>query len=335
MTIDVFVPKKKPSVILDATLLSSLMSCARYHDIRFNARMVPVGGKSNSLETGSMMHKILEVYYKQKIAGFPVSTAEGNAFAAGMLYTTGCPHCASALEYPKDEQGNELELPCKHEPGEYPGLQNTPEDNEPHREGQGARIGWRYVLQTVEQYFGLYNKRDSFIPLTVEEVVKETIYEDDDIRIGWKAKLDLKIDTNQIGIISMDHKTMKQRRQQTKLSNQFLGHCVLLKSRNVMKNNIGFQVSLKPEEKFTRELISYSADHIEEWRTEIVPYYAWKYLQFKETEYWPPDYTHCDNIYGSCAYKQICESDRGMREAVLRAEYIKAPVWDPRNKDDE
>lgn len=319
---DIITPSNKEYVVLDATLLSSLMSCARYYDIRFNSRMVSARGKSNSLEVGTLIHKVFEVFYKHQIDGFPRSTCIGNALTAGMLYVMGCQYCALAIEGPCE---------CGHEPGEYPGVSNTPEDNEPHRNGQSARLGWKFALQTCEQYFEHY-KNDSFIPLSAEEVVKtenEPLYEDDEICVGWKAKLDLRIDTNQIGIISMDHKTMKQKRDKTKLSNQFLGHCALLKSRNVMVNKIGLQTSMKIEDRLSRELVSYSYDHIEEWKTEIVPYYAYKYLQFTESGYWPPDYTHCDNIYGACMFKQVCESDRGMREQILRVEYVKAPVWDP------
>lgn len=311
----------KKNVILDATILSSLMSCARYHDIRFNHRMVLARGKSNSLEIGSLIHKVLEVYYKHKIEGFSHSQAVGQALIAGQLYINGCPYCANVVE-------SETKLSCGHEMQEYPGMQNTPEQNEHNV------TGWQFGLQTCEQYFEFY-KNDSFVPLAVEHVKKELLYEDDEIRVGWKAKIDLSLDTNQIGIVSMDHKTMKQRRDKTKLSNQFLGHCFLLNSRNVIVNKIGLQTSLKIEERLSREIVSYSADHIEEWKTEIVPYYAYKYLQFTETGYWPPDYTHCDSIYGSCMYKPVCESDRHMREEVLRAEFVKAPLWDPKSKEEE
>lgn len=316
-------PSKKQNVVMDATMLSSLMSCARFYDIRFNYRLVSAGGKSNSLETGALTHRILEVYYKHRINGFGHTVSVGQALTAGQLYINGCPSCAQVTEL---EAGKSLA--CGHEPQEYPGLFNTPEENEGHR------IGWKFVLQTCDQYFEFY-KNDSFIPLSVEEVRGETIYEDDELRVGWKAKFDLIIDTNQIGIVSMDHKTMKQRRDKTKLSNQFLGHCFLLKSRNVLVNKIGFQTSLKIAERLSREVVSYSSDHLLEWQSEIVPYYAYKYVQFKESGYWPPDYTHCDNMYGSCQYKPVCESDRGMREEILRAEFIKAPIWDPRNKEDE
>jgi len=317
---DILIPKK--NIIFDATVLSSLMSCARYQDIRFNYRLVPTRGKSNSLEVGSLIHKVLEVYYKHKINGFPRTTAIGNALAAGQMFVLGCQFCAGHT----DEKNPPT---CGHEPDEYPGMTNTPERSE------GFVVGWRFALQTCEQYFEFY-KNDAWIPLSVEEVRGEVIFEGDEIRVMWKAKFDLIVDTNQIGIVSTDHKTFKQRRDKTTLSNQFSGHCVLLKSRNVIVNKIGLQTTIKNiDERLTREIVPYSAARLHEWQSEIVPYYAYKYIQFTESGYWPPNYTHCDNMYGACPYKQVCEADPGMREEVLRNEYQLAPMWDPRNKEVE
>jgi hypothetical protein len=313
---DILITKK--NVGFDATVLSSLAGCGRFTDIRFNHRLIPMKGKSNSLEVGGLIHKVLEIYYQHKIDGFPRNTAIGNALAAGQLFVVGCPHCAN---HTSDENPA-----CGHQPEEYPGMTNTPEQNDKWT------VGWRFALQTCEQYFAHYIN-DALIPLSVEEVRSEVIYEDDEIRVLWKAKFDLIVDTNQIGIVSMDHKTFKQRRDKTTLSNQFMGHCVLLNARNVLVNKIGLQTTLKIDERLTREVVPYSADRLEEWRNEIVPYYAYKYLQFKESGYWPPNYSHCDTLYGPCPYKQVCEADRGMREEVLRNEYQLAPVWDPRNKE--
>jgi PD-(D/E)XK nuclease superfamily len=313
------IPSPKKNVIMDATTLSSLMSCGRFFDLRFNNRFIAAKGKSNSLEIGSLIHKVLEVYYKHRINSFPSSTAIGNALIAGQLYVTGCPFCADG----KTESPS-----CGHEPEEYPGMQNTPEQND------RFVIGWRFALQTCEQYFEFY-KNDAFIPLSAEEVKRDVLYEDDEIRIMWKAKFDLIIDTNQIGIVSMDHKTFKQRRDKSTLSNQFSGQCLLLKSRNVIVNKIGLQTTLKIDERLTREVVSFSADRLDEWKNQILPYYAYKYIQYAESGYWPPDYTHCDTLFGPCPYKNVCEADRGMREEVLRNEFVIGPVWDPKNKEDE
>jgi len=281
-----------------------------------NHRFVPISGKSNSLEVGQLIHKVLEVYYKHRINGFPMNTSAGQALTAGQLFVTGCPDCSD------DKVINPA---CMHEPGEYPGLQNTPENSE------GYKTGWKFALQTCEQYFEFY-KNDSFIPLAAEEVRGEVLYEDDEIRILWKAKFDLIQDNQQIGIVSMDHKTFKQRREKSSLNNQMLGQALLLKSRHVIVNKIGLQTTLKIEERLTREIISFSQDRLDEWQNEILPYYAYRFTQYSDSEYWPPDYTHCDTMYGPCPFKKVCESNRNMREEVLRNEFQLAPVWDPTNK---
>ena len=345
---EILLPKK--NVIMDATMLSSLMSCGRFHDIRHNHRLISSRGKSNSIEVGSLIHKVFEVYYRHKIKGFPTKACIGDALIAGQLYITGCPHCAGFIEQDcptcegsgkyyndllkedrpcVDCRGTKKTSPsCKHEPDEYPGMTNTPEKSE------SWTVGWRFALETCEKYFEFY-KNDAFIPLACEDVRGEIIYEDDEIRVVWKAKFDLIVDTNQIGIVSMDHKTFKQRRDKSTLSNQFSGHCVLLKSRNVIVNKIGLQTTLKIEERLTREVVSYTAARLNEWQSEIVPYYAYKYIQFTESGYWPPDFTHCDTMYGPCPYKSVCEADPEMREEVLRNDFVLAPVWDPKNREDE
>jgi hypothetical protein len=310
----------KKNVILDATSLSSLMGCGRYYDLRMNHRFVSSRGKSNSLEVGLLIHKVFEVFYKHQINGFPRSTCISNALTMGQLFITGCPYCAN-------HTGDEPPA-CKHEPEEYPGMQNTPEKSEKWT------VGWKFALDTCEQYFAHY-KNDAFIPLAAETVRGEILYEDDEIRILWKAKMDLIIDTNQIGIISMDHKSFKQRRDKTTLSNQFMGQCCLLKSRNVLVNKIGLQTTLKIEERLTREMVSFSANRLEEWKATTLPYYAYKFIEYKETGYWPPNYAHCDNMFGACMFKDVCEADTNMREEVLRLNFNLAPKWDPTNKEDE
>jgi hypothetical protein len=312
------IPSPKKNVIMDATTLSSLMSCGRYYDLRFNHRFVPIHGKSNSLEIGSLLHKVFEVTYKHLINGFPRNTAIAQGLAAGQMFITGCPHCANLMD----------EKPaCGHEAGEYPGIQ-TPEANE------GKVIGWKFVMDTCEQYFEFY-KNDAFIPLAAEVVKGDVLYEDDEIRILWKAKIDLLIDQHQMGIMSMDHKTFKQNRPKSTLGNQFPGQACLLKTRNVIVNKIGWQTSYKIQDRLSREVVSFSADRLDEWQNQILPYYAYKFIQYQESEYWAPDYTHCETMYGPCAFKEVCEADRNMREEVLQNEFQLAPKWDPTNKEDE
>jgi len=181
----------------------------------------------------------------------------------------------------------------------------------------------------MEQYFAFY-RNDSWVPLEVEVVKGEILYEDDDIRILWKAKLDLVVDTNQ-GILPVDHKTMSQRRETNSMNNQFIGQCLIMKTRNVVINKIGWQTTLKPEEKFTRAVLSYSADRLMEWQSEILPFYAYQLLTFEEAGYYPPRFDHCEGKYGPCPFLNVCEADRNMREEELRLNFTKVEEWNPKN----
>jgi hypothetical protein len=130
------------------------------------------------------------------------------------------------------------------------------------------------------------------------------------------------------GFMSADYKTMKQRRQTQSLNNQFMGQCFLLKSRNIMIDKIGFQKSLKADQKFERAIVSYTADRLHEFVNDVVPYYARLLLIYNEGEYYPPNFTACESKYGMCEFAKICENDRNMREEVMEIEFEKAKVWD-------
>jgi hypothetical protein len=315
---EILIPKK--NIVLDSQILSTLMSCPRLTDFRFNLNFRPMGGKSNSLEAGSLVHKILEYYYKSLINKFNRDLAIANGLTAGELYIRGCAICTDFVG--KDPS-------CGHQPNEFPGLKNTPQEST----NKPSRVGWQYVLKTCEEYFE-FRKSDSWIPLECEVVKGEVLYEDDEIRILWKAKLDLVMDSNQ-GIFPVDHKSMKQNRDNISLNNQFIGQCLLIRSRTIWINKIGFQTSLEPKDKFPRIPISYSADRLIEWQSEILPYYAKLLLMYSESGYWPPNFTHCSNIYGNCEFKDVCEANRDMREEELKKDFIIGEKWDISNIEEE
>lgn len=285
---DILITKK--NIILDATLLSSAMSCARLYDLRFNHDLQSMNGKSSSLEMGSLVHSIIETFYKSVRDGASRNEAIATGIAAGQAYIL-----------------NEVH--------------NTSDED--------IKLVW----DTIDQYFDYY-KNDSWIPIDVEHVKSEVIYEDNECRIMWKAKLDLTVDTNN-GIYPVDHKTMKQRRDTLSLNNQFMGQCILMKTRGVIINKIGFQKSLKANEKFTRPIISYSADRLTEWSQIILPFWAKQLLAYDEIKFFPPNYTHCENKFGTCSFKDVCEADTGMREEVLRMNFVVGEKWNIANSVEE
>lgn len=327
----------KQSIVMDATYLTGLMNCARQVDFRHNMNLVSIKGKSNSLECGSIVHTYLESFYKNLIKGVSKPQAHEFGMVSAEMYIRGCPLCTGFT--PSHSCTGDVEMlitdhicdencilkpSCGHQVDQFPGVSQT----EP--ESEGYKIGWKWVLITCEQYYDHY-KNDYWVPLEIEVVKAKVIYEDDVLRVLWKAKLDMVSDTNQ-GIYPVDHKTMKQNRDNTKLNNQFKGQCVLMDTRNVIINKIGFQKTLKPIDKFSREMISYSADALYEWASEIVPYYAHKVVEFNETGYWAPNYSNCDSKYGRCPFTEVCESDRGMREEVLKNNFITTAPWNPQNE---
>lgn len=303
--LEVLIPKK--NVILDATILSTLMSCARLADFRFNLNMVSLSGKSPSLDKGSIIHKVLETFYGHQIKGFTREQAVGQAMSAGKLYAMGC----TCSNFVPNESFTQPE--CGHKPNEYPGVQLDTKD-----------VQW--VLSTCEEYFEFY-KNDHWIPLFVEETKGEVLYEDDEIRVLWKAKLDLGVDTTQ-GIYPVDHKSMQQRRPTLSLNNQFIGQCLIMKTRGMIVNKVGLQTTLKAADRFQRVLVPYSIDRLLEWQSTILPYYAKLLLMYTNDGYWPPNFTHCENKYSVCEFKDVCESNRDMREEELKNNFMIGDRWD-------
>lgn len=311
----------KKNVIMDSQILTALMSCPRAADFRFNLNLESLSGKSNSLECGSIVHKFVEVYYGSMIKGISREKAFGFGITAAELYIQSCPDCTDFVSTPSQKKPK-----CGHRANEYPGVKNTPKDSVAYQ------TGWQFVLDTCDEYHRFYIN-DHWVPIEVETVKGEVLYEDEDVRVMWKAKLDLVVDTNQ-GIFPCDHKTMKQRRETVSLNNQFIGQCLLMRTRNVIINKIGFQKSLKAEEKFTRAPISYSAARLLEWQSEILPFYAKQLLMYAEVGYWPPNFNHCEGKYGNCNYIEVCQSNPDMREEELKLHFRVGPQWNPTNEDD-
>lgn len=327
----------KKNVILDSQILTALMNCPRYSDFRFNHNLLSIKGKSNSLECGSIVHKYLEVYYLCLIRGLDKKQAHGYGMTAAELYIRGCPECTDFTpihntQYDEVGMGHhchdcKLKPSCGHKVNDYPGVKNTPVETE------GYKTGWKWALQTCEQYNEFY-KNDFWVPLEVETVKSKVLYEDDEVRVLWKAKLDLVSDTNQ-GIYPIDHKTMKQRRATSKLNNQFIGQCMVMGTRNVIINKVGFQTTLEPKDRFERHPVSYSAAALAEWTSETLPFYAKLLLMYAEGGYYPPNYSNCEGKYGPCPFKSVCESDPAMREEELKNNFIVGPAWNPTNDEDE
>ena len=344
---DILTPYSGKSMVLDATLLSNIMKCSRLTNFKHNLNLTPMTGKGNSLEIGSIIHKFLEVYYKSQKNGIARQSAFGFGMSAAELYIAGCPHCTNFIpldchecvkglfhdvvtdthvKCPYCNGTGQVKTSCGHPPNEYPGLDNTPSETD------GYIIGWKYALDTCEQYHKHYFN-DFWVTLDTEIVKSRIMYQDDEIRILFKSKLDWIVDTNN-GIYPCDHKTMKQNRDTLSLNNQFMGQCLQLDTTKVIINKVGLQKTLKPEDKFKRVPISYSSERLLEWQSEILPYWCKQYLVWNEQGYFPPNFNSCENKFGKCEFYNVCESNPAMREEELRNTFKVGETWNPQNSEE-
>ncbi len=301
----------KQHIILDATVCSTLMSCARLANFRFNLNLVSKNGKSNSIEAGSFAHIILEFYNKALINGKSRNDAIEIGYIAGKEWLVGSYRDNNSYLKPDSEYASNRFI--------------AQEDSDK------SNIGWKHVLNTMQEYYD-YWRADNFTIIEAESVRTETIYEDDELCVGWKSKLDNIIDIN-TGMMPRDYKTMKQRRDTNSNNIQFMGQCVVTKSRSMMVDKIGFQTSLKSHEKFERNIINYTKDRLDEFCTEIIPHYARMLLAYNEADNYPPNFTHCENKFGACDFYKhdVCNSDRRMREETLAIYFVEGKKWDPVN----
>ena len=287
-------------IIMDSQVLTTLQICEVMLDLRFNHNLVPISGMGRPIEMGSMMHRMLEPYYLAKRKGKNRNDAAAIAIQYGNLVITGCEAC--------------IKKECKEHKDPYMGLQATsPEES-------------HYVMDTFLQYHEFW-KNDSWTTLNVETVKGKVIYEDDELSLMWKAKIDWEVD-NLEGIFSVDHKTMSRREDTLSLNNQFIGQCVVTNQTKMFENKIGWQKTLKPNEKFERVALNYSKERIAEWIIETASY-AYDLAALQEGKRYRHKFTSCSRKYGPCIFRKVCEGQPVDRERLLKEQFkVAERVWD-------
>jgi hypothetical protein len=180
---------------------------------------------------------------------------------------------------------------------------------------------------------------DGLEVLAVEEPFSLVLYEDENIRIIWQGIVDLVGKLPGDEMIVWDTKSEARASTPSSMSNQFEGYAWAFGVNTVLVNKVGFQKTLKPEEKFRRIRLDYSGHKkalLEEWKRDAIN----KILEAVERQrkdpkgegYWPRDRTSCDK-YSGCIYRGICENPPELREVKLMALFHKKEPWDPFRRD--
>ena len=177
----------------------------------------------------------------------------------------------------------------------------------------------------------------SWIPLEVEKYFKLKIYEDPvlRLRIFITGRIDLIMRTPQIPILPIDAKTEAERWFHSVMSNQFKMYCLACGVNVLGVQRVGFQTTLKPEEKFKMEMLGFDPDILEEFRTITLPHWVKQLILAHEDKFFPMNTTSCVHGHFKCQFsdgtdhKGICSVSRSVREQKLARYFVIGPEWDP------
>lgn len=194
------------------------------------------------------------------------------------------------------------------------------------------------VFQNLIQFFKYISNSLTWQPVFVEQHFRFVAYEDTlmKIRIILTGRIDLGLRTPAGLLVPIDNKSESERWFYSAMSNQFKIYCLACKVNTLGVQRFGFQKSLKDEDKFKMELIPFDPDYLEEFRTEVLPYYCKQMLICKEEGYWPPNYASCINGHFGCEFsdkynKGICNISREVRKQKLDSYFSVGEPWNPEN----
>ena len=180
------------------------------------------------------------------------------------------------------------------------------------------------VIDAFRQYTEHWENDGWTNIVEVEKVGSCVLYDSEDLTILYESKMDLVLNISGV-LTPVDHKTAKSRRDPNYLANQFKGYCWTLGVYNILINEVGFQKTVKPVDKFRRHTLSYSESQLKEWVDNTIWWVKYA-IGMIENESYPKNYTSCDK-YSGCLFKEICSCDPDVREHKL-TQLFTEKKWD-------
>lgn len=161
------------------------------------------------------------------------------------------------------------------------------------------------------QEYAVYYNEDGWEPLAAEQPFSRILFENDQHKIVIEGIIDLIAKSrNSPAPFVVDHKTSdKNDLYPTIMGNQFKAYAWVTDSSVVIKNDIGFQKTYGPAQRFHRHVLNYTKAHLEEWRESVI-YHGLELINFIEKDYFPMREASC----WRCSYRQICEATPDARE---------------------
>lgn len=182
------------------------------------------------------------------------------------------------------------------------------------------------IIPTFRDYC-LFWQSDPEIPVSVEQPVVLPLFERPDteeeegLTVLIEMIPDIIFENRQGHLTWTDHKTRSRNQDATPLANQFLAYAWASGTRRSMRNNIGFQKTLPPEKKFTRDFFPYPQGVIDWWVGWSV--YRAQFIDACTTaENFPPDFNVCGR-YSGCTFQDVCMQSPDNRQRFLNENFVK------------
>lgn len=285
----------KVNIVLDASKLDMFLLCEARYNYRYNLkRALPVHQKSRSLDSGSIAHMGLEVYYNKLKEGLHYNDRM-QACLLAMRVATADP-ALSAL----DPEEAAIVMKATEESCDY----------------------WRaddemLEILAVETPFAYVLWEDD----TVRIIISGKI----DLLVNQPA---LGRNAGYTGL-PKDHKTNSRSFEAPRLSNQFMNYCVATNSHYIEINKIGLQTSLPAEAKYLRPVYSYDDPILEDWKQNTARIIMGRYLECIGTNEWNMNFTSCLKFNRLCEYYEVCDSSgQEAKDFKLSGNYVEAEEWD-------
>lgn len=261
----------------------------RYHYDR-QRRLRLVGDKPDYMQEGSVIHKMLESFYRQ---GIP------------------------------REDGVRVTYSDRIEAGLDAGTRYAIESDDIDIEGERLQFLRDSFIMYADHW-----KDDAWTPRAVEQKFTMELYRQEDtgesegLLVLYEGIVDLLIEVpGEDGLIPVDHKSsssFKRMRHPSLLSGQFIGYAVATDATKVIENKFGLQKTYGPKDRFIRHPISYDQHVLEEWKGWTVVQ-ALKMDRCTQENYFEPNYNACKR---GCVFTTLCFTRPSIREWKMTKDFI-------------
>lgn len=278
----------RENIILDSQILNSIQMCPLRTDLSFNKDLRPLI-TAEPLESGDLLHKMMESYYSDLMIGGTTITYDNERFKQAVDKAIGVGELHSV----------ELSI-----------LPATVSE---------------IIYQFAENI--KYHRMDGWKILEVEKPLIKELYKDDNLGIFLSGKIDVIADIPRVGISVVDHKSSKRNQDPDPLSNQFSLYSWATGLKYVLINRVGFQKTLTPEKRFVRQQLFYTTGQLQRWEQNTIWWAKFYYFCLKNNS-WPENRTSCDK-FGGCIFTDICSSatEEGRTQKMI-SNFIVGPKWD-------